>query len=76
MLKRLWLAPVRWYQRWVSPLTPPSCRYSPSCSQYAIEAVERRGIVRGSLLALWRLLRCNPLLAGGHDPVPNKRGGS
>lgn len=76
MLKRLWLAPVRWYQRFISPLTPPTCRYVPSCSQYAIEAVEHRGIVRGTLLTLWRLIRCNPLLRGGHDPVPGKRGQS
>lgn len=76
MLRRLLTAPIRWYQRVISPLTPPSCRYSPSCSQYAIEAVERRGVVRGVLLALWRILRCNPLFPGGHDPVPEKRGGS
>ena len=67
--RRVWLLPVRFYQRVISPLTPPSCRYSPSCSQYAIDAVEGRGIFLGTLLAAWRILRCNPLFAGGHDPV-------
>lgn len=69
-LRRAWLLPVRFYQRVISPLTPPSCRYSPSCSCYAIEAVERRGIIWGTCLAAWRILRCNPLFKGGHDPVP------
>ncbi len=68
--RRLWLLPVRFYQRVISPLTPPSCRYSPSCSCYAIEAVERRGIIAGTFLTAWRILRCNPFFAGGHDPVP------
>lgn len=76
MLKRLVTAPIRWYQRVVSPMKPPTCRYSPSCSQYAIEAVERRGVIRGVAMAFWRLLRCNPLFAGGHDPVPEERGNS
>lgn len=74
MLRRLWLTPVRWYQRVLSPLKPPTCRYAPSCSQYAIEAVENRGIIRGTLFAIWRVLRCNPLFSGGHDPAPGKRG--
>lgn len=70
MLKRLVLAPVRFYRRFLSPLKPmPSCRYLPTCSEYAIEAVERRGVVRGVLLAAWRVLRCNPLFRGGYDPV-------
>ncbi|PNU02609.1 membrane protein insertion efficiency factor YidD [Novosphingobium guangzhouense] len=50
---------------------PPTCRYSPSCSQYAIEAVRRHGAIKGGLLALWRLLRCNPWGGHGHDPVPD-----
>lgn len=70
MLKRLCIAPIRFYQRFLSPLKPaPTCRYLPTCSSYAIEAIERRGIVIGSLMALWRLLRCNPLFPGGYDPV-------
>ena len=74
MLKRLVLAPVRFYQRVVSPLKPvPTCRFVPTCSQYAIEAVERRGVLIGTLKALWRLLRCNPFCRGGYDPVERPR---
>ncbi len=58
------------YKRIVSPLLPPACRYYPTCSQYAREAVLKHGVLRGSLLAVRRLLRCTPLHAGGVDPVP------
>ena len=61
---------VRGYQVTLSPLLPPSCRYFPSCSAYAIEALERHGAVRGSWLALRRILRCHPFRPGGYDPVP------
>jgi uncharacterized protein len=61
---------VRGYQVSISPLLPASCRYYPSCSEYAIEALERHGSLRGSWLAVRRILRCNPLTAGGFDPVP------
>jgi hypothetical protein len=64
---------VRAYQVALSPLLPGSCRYMPSCSQYAIEAVERFGAARGSWLAARRLLRCNPFGSHGHDPVPPTR---
>ena len=64
---------IRFYQKCISPLKPPMCRYYPTCSCYAIEAIETHGALRGSLLALWRLLRCNPLSPGGYDPVPPKR---
>ena len=64
---------IRFYQRKISPLFPPRCRYYPTCSQYAVTAIERFGIIRGGLLAVWRLLRCNPLFPGGLDPVPEKR---
>jgi putative membrane protein insertion efficiency factor len=70
VLKRVVLAPVHLYRRFLSPLKPvPSCRYLPTCSAYAIEAVEKRGVVRGLFLAVWRVLRCNPLFRGGYDPV-------
>ena len=69
-LRRAFLAPVRGYRRVVSPLLPVRCKYYPSCSAYAIEAVERFGILRGTVLATWRLLRCNPFSHGGYDPVP------
>jgi uncharacterized protein len=63
-------AAVRAYQLIVSPLFPPSCRYLPSCSDYAIEALERHGTLRGVSLALWRLARCHPWGGDGYDPVP------
>jgi putative membrane protein insertion efficiency factor len=68
-LKRIVIAPIRGYQRFISPLTPPSCRFVPSCSCYAIEAVEKRGVIRGTAMAAWRLLRCHPFSRGGYDPV-------
>jgi putative membrane protein insertion efficiency factor len=61
------------YKHLVSPLLPPACRYVPTCSEYAAEAVARHGIFRGTMLACWRLLRCNPLARGGFDPVPKKK---
>jgi putative membrane protein insertion efficiency factor len=60
---------LRGYKWAISPLFPPSCRYVPTCSEYAMEAVERYGALRGGLMALWRLLRCHPFAHGGHDPV-------
>jgi len=63
----LWL--LRGYKRWISPAFPPSCRYVPTCSEYAMEAVERYGVVRGGAMAAWRLLRCHPFATGGLDPV-------
>ena len=66
----IWL--VRAYQLLISPLTPPSCRYYPSCSAYAVTALERFGPLKGTYLAVWRLLRCNPWSLGGVDHVPSK----
>jgi uncharacterized protein len=67
---RALLAIVGFYRSAISPALPPSCRYTPSCSAYAIEAIQLHGAGRGSWLALRRLLRCHPFHAGGHDPVP------
>lgn len=72
VLGKVVLAPVRFYRRWISPALPPSCRYYPSCSTYAIEAVERHGPLKGVLLSTWRLLRCNPFTPGGVDHVPEQ----
>ena len=69
-LARLLLAIVRAYRRWISPLRPPACRFTPSCSAYAVTAVERHGALRGGWLVTRRLLRCGPWHPGGHDPVP------
>jgi putative membrane protein insertion efficiency factor len=74
-LRRLWTAPVVAYRRFISPLKPvPSCRFHPTCSAYAVEAVHRHGVLRGTLLATWRVLRCHPFHPGGFDPVPPVRG--
>lgn len=69
MARRLVLAPVRLYQRLISPALPRRCRYHPTCSQYAVDAIGSFGILRGLLLSGWRLLRCNPWSHGGVDPV-------
>ena len=66
-------APIRLYQRVVSPALPQRCKYHPSCSTYAVQAIRSYGILRGLVLAGWRLLRCNPWSHGGHDPVEAQR---
>lgn len=71
-MKRGLLAAIAAYRRWVSPAFPRRCRYEPTCSAYAVEAIGRFGATRGALLASWRLLRCNPLSHGGFDPVPER----
>lgn len=68
-MKTLAIALLQLYKRWISPLFLPSCRYVPTCSEYAMEAVERCGVLRGGAMALWRLLRCHPFVKGGYDPV-------
>lgn len=64
------IALVRFYQICLSPLKPPCCRFTPTCSQYAIEALRKHGPIKGLLLAIWRILRCNPWGGSGYDPVP------
>ena len=71
-MKRLLLWLIRFYQRRISPLKAPCCRFYPTCCSYALTAVERFGVLRGGWLALIRILRCNPLFAGGVDPVPDE----
>ena len=70
MPKRLMLWLIRYYRVNISPMHPPCCRFVPTCSQYALEAVEKYGAVKGGYLALRRILRCHPLHKGGYDPVP------
>lgn len=69
-MKSLCLGAIRGYQRWISPLKPPSCRFYPTCSCYAYTAIERFGLWQGGQLALLRLGRCHPFTPGGYDPVP------
>ncbi len=69
-MKKVLLALVRFYRQQISPLKPPSCRFIPSCSEYAAEAIEKYGAARGGWLALRRVLRCHPFHPGGYDPVP------
>lgn len=70
---RLLTLPIVAYRRWISPALPARCRFYPSCSAYALEAISTHGAVRGLRLAIWRLLRCQPFNAGGYDPVPPRK---
>lgn len=72
-MKRIILASISFYQRNISGGLPPACRFQPTCSQYAYEAVEAHGALRGVAMAIWRLARCNPLNDGGYEPVPTPR---
>ncbi|MBN1347881.1 membrane protein insertion efficiency factor YidD [candidate division KSB1 bacterium] len=68
-MKNSLLLAIKGYQKIISPLFPPSCRFYPTCSQYSMEAIEKYGIIKGFCLSIWRILRCNPLHPGGFDPV-------
>ncbi|WP_297720422.1 membrane protein insertion efficiency factor YidD [uncultured Porphyromonas sp.] len=70
VLTQLLLLPIYFYKRAISPMLPPSCRFTPSCSTYAVEALKKHGPVKGLLLSIWRILRCNPWGGSGYDPVP------
>ncbi|MDR0963514.1 MAG: membrane protein insertion efficiency factor YidD [Clostridium sp.] len=70
MIRKFMLMLIRGYQRYLSPLKRGKCPYIPTCSNYGYEAIERFGICKGGLLAIWRILRCNPFSRGGYDPVP------
>ena len=61
---------IRFYQKYLSPMKSTKCPYTPSCSQYGLEAIQKYGTVKGGMLAVWRILRCNPFSRGGYDPVP------
>jgi putative membrane protein insertion efficiency factor len=72
-LQKVITIPIKAYQRWLSPLLGKNCRFHPSCSTYAIEAINRFGVIKGSWLASKRILKCHPLNAGGEDPVPSSK---
>lgn len=70
-MKKIFIRIIQFYQKYLSPLKRRSCCiYIPTCSQYAVEAIEKYGVLKGGLLAVWRILRCNPFSKGGYDPVP------
>lgn len=68
-MKKLVIIILKIYKKYISGFFPPSCKYHPTCSMYAIEAIEKYGIFKGGLITIWRVLRCNPFLKGGYDPV-------
>ena len=69
-MKKILISMIRFYQRYLSPLKSTKCPYYPSCSNYGLEAVQKHGAFKGGILALWRIIRCNPFSKGGYDPVP------
>lgn len=72
-MKDILISIIKFYRKHISPLKPPTCKFYPTCSEYGITAIERFGVVKGSLLTLWRIIRCSPLTSGGYDPVPEKK---
>ncbi|MBM6616346.1 membrane protein insertion efficiency factor YidD [Bacillus suaedaesalsae] len=72
-MKKLFILFIRVYQKFISPLTPPSCRFYPTCSHYGVEAIERFGPIKGTWLTIKRIVKCQPFHPGGFDPVPEKK---
>lgn len=72
-MKRFLIAGIKFYKKNISPLTSSKCKYYPTCSSYGVEAISVHGAFKGSLLTIWRILRCNPFSKGGFDPVPEKK---
>lgn len=70
-MKKLFILLIRGYQKGISPMFPPSCRYHPTCSHYSVEAIQKYGAFKGSIMGFARILRCNPFVRGGFDPVPD-----
>ena len=71
-MKHLMIWLISLYRKFISPIKPPCCRFKPTCSAYALEAYQKRGFFVGTILTVWRILRCNPLSRGGYDPVPER----
>ena len=74
MIGKILIKLIELYRKNISPRKIPCCRFTPTCSAYAIEAIQKRGAFVGTLLSIWRILRCNPLCKGGYDPAPEKKG--
>lgn len=72
-MKKVFIKLIRLYQRYISPLTPPTCRFQPTCSNYAVEAISEYGVLKGTWLGTKRILKCHPFHPGGYDPVPPKK---
>ncbi|KKI88876.1 hypothetical protein WQ54_29390 [Bacillus sp. SA1-12] len=72
-MKNIFISLIKFYQKFISPLTPPTCRFYPTCSHYGLEAYKRFGIIKGSYLTIKRILKCHPFHPGGFDPVPEKK---
>ncbi|UBH08115.1 membrane protein insertion efficiency factor YidD [Macrococcus armenti] len=72
-MKQLLLAIIKFYRKFISPMTPPACRFHPTCSQYGLEAIETHGAIKGGYLTVKRILKCHPFHPGGFDPVPPKK---
>lgn len=70
-MKKIFIGFIRGYQKFISPLFPPSCRYYPTCSNYAVQAIQKHGAIKGSIMGMTRILRCHPFIKGGYDPVPD-----
>ncbi len=73
MISKALIGLVKFYQKNISPLHPGCCRFTPTCSNYAVEALRVHGAIKGTALTIWRILRCNPFCKGGYDPVPPKK---
>ena len=73
MIKQFFILLIKFYRKFISPLKPPCCRFTPTCSQYALDALRERGLIVGTGLTIWRILRCNPFCKSGYDPVPPKK---
>ena len=71
-MKKIFIGLIRGYQKFISPLFPPSCRYYPTCSNYSVQAIQKHGAIKGSLMGIARILRCDPFVKGGYDPVPEQ----
>lgn len=69
-MKKIFIVIIKFYRKYISPLKHTKCPYTPTCSQYGLEAIEKYGAFKGGMLAAWRILRCNPFSKGGYDPVP------